>query len=248
MARLELIEPDWPAPANVRAFATTRAGGTSRGAYASLNLGNHVDDDPGHVRKNRRLLSAAGMLPAEPAWLKQIHGREVLALPAAGPTGSGDGAMTGEPEVVCAVLTADCLPVLICDRHGQAVAAIHAGWRGLAAGILETAVAAFAGAAIGPQALLAWLGPAIGVDAYEVGTEVRAAFELDSDRAAFRPNERGRWQCDLYALARSRLAAAGVDSVHGGSFCTFTEVDRFYSYRRDGRCGRQASMIWLERA
>ena len=242
---LQLIRPDWPAPACVQALATTREGGISSGRFASLNLGLHVSDDPQRVAANRSLLEAAAQLPAAPRWLEQVHGRRVVTLAEArGPVETADGAMTAVPGVVCAVLTADCLPVLFCDRDGRRVAAVHAGWRGLAADILEQAVAGFAAAGSLATQTLAWLGPAIGPAAYEVGQEVRDAFVAPGDAAAFTASPRGRWQLDLYALARGRLAAAGVTAVYGGQFCTHAE-SRFFSYRRVGACGRQATLIWL---
>lgn len=248
MAGIELIHPDWPAPAHVRALATTRTGGVSDGPYASLNLGDHVADTTGQVAANRSRLRAAAKLPGEPCWLDQVHGSEVLSLPAAAALPRGDGAIADRAGVVCAVLTADCLPVLLCDRAGTIVAAVHAGWRGLAAGILDTAVAGFARAGVPAAKLLAWLGPAIGPAAYEVGDNVRAALRAGADAPGWQPNAAGRWQCDLYTLARTRLAAAGVSAISGGGFCTHRERERFFSYRRDGQCGRQATLIWLEPA
>lgn len=246
MAGIELIRPDWAAPASVQALATTRAGGVSTGPYASLNLGDHVADAAGQVTANRRRLRAAAALPGEPCWLDQAHGIAVLPLLESGPPRQADGSFTRRAGLVCAVLTADCLPVLLCDRAGSMVAAVHAGWRGLAAGILKEAVVAFETAGVPAGELLAWLGPAIGAAAYEVGDDVRAAFAPGRDESAFERNAAGRWQCDLYRLARARLAALGVVTVSGGGFCTHREVDRFFSYRRDGQCGRQATLIWLE--
>lgn len=243
---LTLIRPDWPAPARVRAASTTRAGGFSSGVYASLNLGTHVGDDPAAVKRNREWLGNALELPASPRWLNQVHGLDIVVAEGAGADPPrADGSETSSSGVVCAVLTADCLPVLLCDRSGQRVAAIHGGWRGLAAGILEAAVDGFARDGLPAGELLAWFGPAIGVAAYEVGEEVREAFASPGDRAAFHGNARGRYQLDLYALARSRLAAAGVHSVYGGDYCTHADPGRFFSYRRDGSCGRQATLIWL---
>lgn len=237
--------PDWPAPENVRALVTTRAGGVSRGVYASLNLGAHVGDDPRAVAENRRRLVEAADLPAEPRWLAQVHGRDVARLTAESKPGiEADAALTDSPDVVCAVLTADCLPVLFCDRAGTRVAVAHAGWRGLAGGVLEAAMAAME---TPPEDLHAWLGPAIGPSAFEVGDEVREAFVAQHSNAdsAFLPSPAGRWLADLYTLARLRLAACGVRSIHGGGECTFTDTQRFYSYRRDGDTGRMASLIWL---
>jgi YfiH family protein len=252
-AAFDLIHPDWPAPATVHAVATTRAGGVSTGAFASLNLGDHVGDDPSSVTQNRALLRHALGLPAGPAWLSQVHGAEAVTLTGAAtdhtPRRTADASLTVAPGVVCAVLTADCLPVLFCHRAGTHVAAAHAGWRGLAAGVLEATVSALADAGATPASLLAWLGPAIGPAAYEVGAEVRDAF-LRADPLAgdvFRPIRPGHWLLDLYAAARARLARAGVTAVTGGEYCTLADHERFYSHRRDGITGRQATLIWLER-
>jgi YfiH family protein len=209
-----------------------------------MNLALHVDDDPTAVAGNRARLRAALRLPAEPRWLTQVHGVRVLDLDGEEAT-QADGAVTTKPGVVCAVLTADCLPVLLCDRGGTQVGVAHAGWRGLLHGVLPAAVEAFHA---NPADLIAWLGPAIGREAYEVGAEVRAAFVAGSRSAErrFTRNRRGRWQADLYGLARDALAAAGVGSIHGGGFCTYTEASRFFSHRREAPCGRMATLIWLD--
>jgi YfiH family protein len=241
---LDWIEPDWPAPARVRSLCTTRAGGASRGPFASLNLADHVGDDPARVARNRALLSDRLALPDEPLWLRQVHGCEV-ALGGVDALGcQADAAVAVGPGVVCAVLTADCLPLLLCDPAGTRVAAVHAGWRGLVAGVIETAVASMQTA---PGDLLAWLGPAIGPDAFEVGDEVRAAFLAwdPAAGAAFRASSGGRWLADIYLLARRRLDAVGVGQVSGGGLCTVTDARRFYSYRRDGATGRMATLIWM---
>jgi hypothetical protein len=239
---IEAIRPDWPAPANVRALSTTRRGGVSTGPRASLNLAVHVGDDPRCVEQNRDRLRA--LLPAEPLWLAQVHGREVVVADRVAPGAVADAAVTRAAGVVCAVQTADCLPVLFCDRAGHVVAAAHAGWRGLAAGVLEATVAAMG---VAPGRLLAWLGPAIGPASFEVGAEVRAAFVAHAlaAEAAFVPRGGGKFLCDLYLLARQRLAAAGVESVWGGGCDTAGEPDRFFSFRRDRDTGRMASLIWL---
>lgn len=248
---LHWITPDWPAPKNVLAAATLRAGGMSTGRFASLNLGAHVGDDPSAVAENRARMRAALELPAEPAWLNQVHGASVVRAHAPSivaahvvepPT--ADASIAFEAGPVCAVLTADCLPVLFCDRAGSRIAAAHAGWRGLAAGVLEHTVRALAAA---PDDLLAWFGPAIEQDAFEVGGEVRDQF-VARDRCNvehFSENSRGRWQADLYALARRELARLGVDHVFGGGFRCYADAERFFSYRRDGQTGRMATMIWL---
>ncbi|NIP72865.1 MAG: peptidoglycan editing factor PgeF [Gammaproteobacteria bacterium] len=242
---LETIVPDWPAPPPVRACSTTRRGGFSDLPYQALNLADHVGDDPAAVAANRRRLGQVLALPAEPCWLRQVHGTRVVAASATGPVAEADGAFTDRHGVVCAVLTADCLPVLLCTTAGDWVAAAHAGWRGLAHGVLEAAMDA---APVAGDGLLAWLGPAIGPQSFEVGDEVRQAFLARDSRGAeaFVPGAGGRWIADLYRLARQRLAARGVHAVFGGGLCTFRDAGRFFSFRRDGRTGRMASLIWLE--
>lgn len=258
-----VIQPDWPAPARVRATSTLRVGGVSRGSYASLNLSTGVGDDEASVASNRRILSKKLDLPAEPLWLRQVHGSTVLNLggvdrptPAqrsGPPPGSmslgepptADGAVTSISGRPCVVLTADCLPVLFCDTSGTRVGAAHAGWRGLAGGVLESAVGRMR---VDPGQLLAWVGPGIGRKAYEVGGEVLeqlAANDPDAVRC-FSANARGRWQADLAELARRRLRSAGVERIYGGRWCTYSESDRFFSHRRESPCGRMATMIWLE--
>jgi hypothetical protein len=264
---MEFILPQWPAPLRVRALTTTRGGGVSTGAYRALNLGDHVGDVAERVARNRALLAARAGLPAAPNWLAQENGCGVLAITAdaAGAERRADAAVTERPGVVCAVLSADCLPLVLCDQAATVVAVIHAGWRGLLAGVIEAAVAQVG---CPPQNLLAWLGPAIGPAAFEVGAEVRCAFvaERPEAAAAFRcrraaaapssppsgPAEgwaddgRERWLADLYCLARQRLTDAGVMRVSGGGFCTFGDARRFFSYRRDGVTGRMATLAWLD--
>lgn len=238
------IIADWPARRRVRTLITTRDGGVSEEQFGRLNLAAHVGDAPEHVAENRARLRAH--LPAEPFWLEQVHGTRVLRLEQCGGVRRADAAVTSRSGLVCAVLTADCVPVLLCDGEGSAVGVAHAGWRGLAAGVIEATVLALG---IDSARLLAYLGPAIGPESYEVGDEVRRAF-VGVDRAAiaaFRPGSRGRWWCDLYALARMRLAACGVREVWGGGFDTAAEPERFFSHRRDGVSGRMASLIWLDR-
>ncbi len=239
-----LIFPDWPAPARVRAASTTRHGGISPPPYGSLNLADHVGDDPACVAANRRRLAAAAGYLAEPAWLQQVHGKRVVAAETVREPVEADAAWTRELGRPCVVMTADCLPVLLCDRAGTVVAAAHVGWRGLADGVIAATVARMD---TPPTELLAWLGPAIGPDAFEVGEEVRAAFlELDAGNAAcFRPSPAGRWLADLYDLARRQLRGLGVSAVYGGGFCTFDESERFFSYRRENCTGRMATLIWL---
>jgi YfiH family protein len=235
--------PDWPAPKSVRAWVTERGGGVSVSRYSALNLATHVGDDPRHVAANRARLRAGLGLPAEPQWLDQVHGATVLDLDREAVT-AADGAVTGRPDVVCAVLTADCLPVLLCSDDGGRVGVAHAGWRGLLRGVLPAAVGRLG---VPAEQVLAWLGPAIGPAAYEVGADVRDAYlaATPSAHVHFAPNSRGRWQADLYGLARDSLAAAGVRAVHGGGLCTFTQSQRFFSHRRSAPCGRMASLIWL---
>ncbi len=238
-----LLVPEWPAPATVRAVSTTRRGGDGLPPYDGFNLAGHVGDDPAAVAANRQALRAA--LPGEPRWLRQVHGIVAVDAGQEAKTEAADAAIARRPGAVCVVMTADCLPVLLCDRAGTVVAAAHAGWRGLAAGVIAATVARLE---VPPVELLAWLGPAIGPDAFEVGEEVRAAFlALDAGNAAcFRPSPAGRWLADLYELARRQLRGLGVSAVYGGEFCTFSEPERFFSYRRENRTGRMASLIWLD--
>ena len=244
----DVLSPDWPAPAGIRAIFTTRAAGVSTAPYALLNLGLHVGDDVNAVKENRHKLRA--LLPAEPAWLNQVHGVAVaeLAARARGERAPiADAAVTSLAKLPCTVLVADCLPILFCDRAGSRVGAAHAGWRGLAAGVIERTVEAMH---TPPAELMAWLGPAIGPSTFEVGAEVLEAFVATSpsSRAAFRsmPGKTGKYLADLYLLARQRLAQSGVTAVHGGAFCTYSDPLRFFSYRRDGQTGRMAAVIWRE--
>ena len=238
--------PDWPAPPRVRAWVTERAAGASSGSYAALNLATHVGDSPERVAENRAILSAGLPLPSEPVWLEQVHGATVLDLDRDA-VGAADGAVTSRAGVVCAVLTADCLPVIFATRDGRRVGVAHAGWRGLLNGVLPAAVRALRAP---PAEIVAWLGPAIGRASYEVGADVRDAYLARdaASSAAFVPNARGRWQADLYALARASLAGAGVTDVHGGAFCTYREAGRFFSHRREAPCGRFATLAWLDPA
>jgi YfiH family protein len=243
------IVPQWPVAERVRALSTTRAGGASARPYAGFNIGTAVGDDPAAVSANRaRLLSS---LPAEPCWLRQVHGTRVIE---AAPVIQGevpnipdaDAAVTHSPGVVLVIQAADCMPVLLAARDGRAIAAAHAGWRGLCGGVIENAVAAMD---VPAAQVVAWLGPAISGSAYEVGEDVRQSFTAADPLAAtgFTPNGRpGKYWLDLYALARQRLERLGVHSVHGGSYCTLREQERFFSYRRDGVTGRMATLLWLE--
>lgn len=237
---MDWIVPDWPAPSTVRALITTRAGGVSLGPYASMNPADHVGDAPQAVAANRTLLRA--QLPSEPFWLKQIHG-DTVAEAGVGPI-EADACIARTAGQVCVVLTADCLPVLFCATDGSVVAVAHAGWRGLCAGVLERTVAAMG---VPGEQILAYLGPAIGPGAFEVGAEVREAL-MAQDKAAtaaFSPQANGKYLADLYLLARQRLAKVGVAQVSGGGECTHTDAARFFSYRRDGATGRMASMVWI---
>ena len=244
----DLLIPDWPAPVGIRAFFTTRAGGVSEGPYASLNLGLHVGDDVMAVTTNRHEVNA--MLPAPPIWLNQVHGVAVAELTSNmcdGRTPIADAVVTSLAKQPCAVLVADCLSILLCDCAGARVGAAHAGWRGLAAGVIEHTVHTMH---TPPSELMAWLGPAIGPMAFEVGAEVLEAFVATSPqaRAAFRsePGKPGKYLADLNLLARQRLAQCGVTSVYGGAFCTYSDPARFFSYRRDGKTGRMAAVIWRQ--
>lgn len=246
MSAASWIHPDWPAPARVHTLSSTRSGGSSPAPYDSLNLGSHVGDLPARVVANRAVLRAE--LPDEPCWLNQVHGINVIDIAECVGVPDADAAVSRVPGKVCAVMTADCLPVLLCDRAGTVVGAAHAGWRGLVNGVIEATVTKMA---VAPSEVLAWLGPAIGPQAFEVGDEVRATFVAvdPAADAAFRPAAQpGKWLADIYLLARQRLARLGVHAVHGGDACTVTEKERFFSYRRDGTTGRMASLIWLTQA
>ena len=240
----KLIVPHWPLPEGVAACSSTRIGGVSQPPYDSLNLGAHCGDNLGDVEENRRLFYTAAALPSKPVWLEQVHGKDVLKL-----TGEpylskrADASYSSTPGTVCAVMTADCLPVLFCNKAGTEVAAAHAGWRGLCEGVLEETVACFNDAL---ENIIAWLGPAIGPEAFEVGPEVREAFmakDIQADNA-FRPSGE-KYIADIYTLARQRLSAVGINHIYGGDRCTYSEAGDFFSYRRDRTTGRMASFIWL---
>jgi copper oxidase (laccase) domain-containing protein len=276
------LVPDWPAPANIHAATTLRTGGVSQGTYSSFNPAAHVNDDIDRVRQNRQIIREMLDLPAEPVWLDQIHSNRAVKAenPPYPPLQKGgrgdlqqaDASFTNESGVVCVVMTADCLPLLVCSKDGEQVAAIHAGWRGLLAGVINNTVVAmqvplnppfskgetsqFRNTDLSPPLckrgargdLLVWLGPAIGPDCFEVGSEVRDAF-LEKSVAfnnAFKAQSNGKWLADIYQLARIELAALGISNVYGGTHCTFTEHERFYSYRRDAQTGRMATLIWRE--
>lgn len=238
------LKPVWPAPGNVQAVCTTRTGGVSVAPFDSLNLGDHVGDDPVAVAGNRQLVAEVLNLPATPFWLQQVHGVKVARQNVDNLGCPADASVAIKTNEVCVVMTADCLPVLFCDRAGTRVAAAHAGWRGLCDGVLEETVRALD---CDPAEILAWMGPAIGPQAFEVGDEVRAAFMRHDQRAteAFKPMVEGKWLADIYQLGRQRLASVGVNAVLGGDLCTYNQQDLFYSFRRDAQTGRMASLIWL---
>jgi YfiH family protein len=243
------LTPNWPAPNNIRAYVTTRKGGYSKNDYNSFNLATHVGDDNATVEINRKHLQKTLQLPAEPFWLTQVRGTHVIALDEIDIKKSNnpdaDGSWTTQPNKICVVMSADCLPVLLCDQKGTCVSALHAGWRGLASGILETGIKSLP---VPASQLMAWLGPAISIDAYEIGEEVRQEFlKVDANaEIAFRASNRaGHWYVDLYEIARQRLRSVGVTQIYGGEYCTHRDQELFYSYRRDGKTGRMASLIYL---
>ena len=238
--------PDWPAPHNVHAVSTSRSGGVSEAPFGALNLSDRVGDTPSAVRTNRARLRTALSFETEPVWLRQVHGRTVVDASHVDGRTEADASVAFSPGPVCAVTTADCLPVLFCDVNGTRVAAAHAGWRGLAAGILEATSEALA---IPPHLVLAWLGPAIGAHNFEVGEEVKAAFVNQDaiNNAAFKPSSNARWFADIYQLARNRLCANGIHNIYGGGWCTYSDARRFFSYRRDKMTGRMASLIWMSK-
>jgi hypothetical protein len=238
------IYPDWPAPANVKALQTTRQGGISAAPYDTFNLGSHVGDAAQAVARNRQLL--APFMPSEPVWLEQVHGTAVANADMADCHVFADACIARQRGSVCAVMTADCLPVLLCDEAGTVVGTAHAGWKGLAAGVIEATVKAMD---IAPHRLMAWLGPAIGPEAFEVGEDVRAAFiahQTEAAEAFIRYGVEGKYHADIYLLARQRLNTLGITRIFGGNLCTYHQQDKFFSYRRDGVTGRMGTFIWLE--
>jgi YfiH family protein len=249
MTNLDLIIPNWPAPSNVHALQSTRNSGYSTAPYHSLNFGNHVKDNPMHVAQNRQLLSQ--ILPSEPVWLNQVHGIEIVDAANTNCLPNADASFTTQKNVVCVTMTADCLPVLLCDKAGSVVAAVHAGWRGLCDGVLDASIHKVCRAAqIKPADLMAWLGPAIGPNAFEVGIEVRAQFiEKDKKAVSAFKLQGDKFLANIYLLAVQRLNNVGVTLIYGSghdeNFCTFTDKERFFSFRRDGDTGRMATLIWL---
>ena len=241
------LTPSWPAPKNIHAATTFRSGGVSQNNFSSLNLAAHVGDNNERVLQNRNIIRDRLALPAEPVWLEQVHGNQAVNASLAETLPHADASYTNQSGIVCAVMTADCLPLLVCSKDGMQVAAIHAGWRGLLAGVITNTLTAMQASAA-RENFLVWLGPAIGPDCFEVGAEVREAFLEKSDQfdQAFKPQHNGKWLADIYRLARSELAMLGVGEVYGGGYCTFTEHERFYSFRRDRHTGRMATLIWRE--
>lgn len=240
------IQPDWPAPANVRAFTTLRSVGHSKVPFDKFNLAYHVGDNEKDVQANRELLKNLLNLPNEPFWLEQTHSTIVLPITEKSTDKKGDASFTNQAKQVCVIMTADCLPILICNRKGTYVAAIHAGWRGLADGIIEKTLQAMN---LSSDDMMAWLGPAIGSKVYEVGAEVRERFianDIEANQAFVPSKNEGRWLADLYALAKLRLYKQNISAIYGGEYCTYSDKDRFFSYRRDGnQTGRMASLIWM---
>ncbi len=239
------IIPEWSAPKTVKAYVTTREDGFSQTPFDSFNLATHVGDDLTTVEKNRALLMSQLQLPQQPHWLQQVHGVKAVAAETVELASCADAIYTEQVGKVCVIMTADCLPVFFCDRQGSKVAVAHAGWRGLARGILESTIQQLNAK---PEELLVWLGPAISQAAFEVGDEVRLAFTdyLPQAEKAFKPSRPQHWYADLYLLATQRLQAQGINQIFGGGLCTYTDRERFFSYRRDGQTGRMASLIWLE--
>lgn len=245
MSSLDFIVPNWPAPANVHALQTKRDAGYSHAPFSSLNFGNHVNDNPMHVAQNRQLLSQ--YLPSEPVWLNQVHGIEVVDAANTNCIPSADASFTNQKNVVCVTMTADCLPVLLCDKEGTTVAAVHAGWRSLCDGVIEAAVAKMGADS---SRIMAWLGPAIGPNAFEVGAEVRAQFMAKDVQAEAAFKAQGdKYLGNLYQIATQRLNKLGIKQIYGGGhdkdWCTFTDKENFFSFRRDGVTGRMATLIWL---
>ncbi len=252
MSKIEsYLIPDWPAPSNIRAFTTLRNGGVSAGSYENLNVGLHVGDDGEHVKQNRQIITRLLALPSEPIWLDQVHSDRVVKALKTPKLQQADASYSIDAGVVCAVMTADCLPLLVCSKKSLGVAAIHAGWRGLLAGVIVNTIVALRETLQGSDNeddVWVWLGPAIGPGCFEVGDEVRTAFlnKAVAFSSAFKAQGHGKWLADIYQLARIELASIGIADVYGGEFCTFTEHERFYSYRRDAQTGRMATLIWRE--
>ncbi len=237
------IKPNWPVSSNIHAAVTLRSGGVSQGDFYSLNPALHVKDESEKVYQNRRIILRTLNLPSEPVWMEQVHGIEVIRADQCNQVEKADASYTDKRNIVCAVLTADCLPILLATTDGTKIAAIHAGWRGLLAGVVANTINT-----IGTINLIAWLGPAIGIDCFEVGLEVRDSFVNKSDKftQVFLKNKEGKYLADIYKLAKIELASVGINQIYGGGFCTATDKERFYSYRRDGETGRMATLIWRD--
>jgi YfiH family protein len=237
------IKPDWPVASNIHAAATLRSGGVSQGTFNSLNLGLHVNDEPENVYKNRRIISRMLDLPSEPVWMEQVHGIDVIKADQSKQIEKADASYTDQENTVCAVLTADCLSILLATTDGNKIAAIHAGWRGLLSGVVANTVNT-----MGTINLVAWLGPAIGADCFEVGQEIKDSFIKKSEKftQVFTKTNEKKYLADIYKLAKIELASVGIKQVYGGGFCTVTDKERFYSYRRDGETGRMATLIWRD--
>lgn len=239
------IVPDWPAPNHIKAFTTTRLNGVSSTPFQSFNLAHHVGDSIDHVLKNRALLKNNLKLPNEPIWLNQAHSNHVINLDQNNSDEIADGSYTTHKNKVCVILTGDCLPILLCDKTGKEIAAVHGGWRGLLAGVIESALMYFKSS---PENIYAWLGPAIGPQVYEVGDDVRDPFIAVDKNAthAFKPYKQSKWLANIYLLAQQRLEKYGVTAIYGGNHCTYSEADKFFSHRRDKETGRMANLIWIE--
>jgi polyphenol oxidase len=237
------LKPDWPAPTNVHAVTTFRTGGVSQGCYASLNPARHVGDDLACVKENRSLIRTMLALPSEPTWLSQVHSNIAIEAVCDMPITQADASYTRQAGVVCVVMTADCLPVLVCSTDGTQIAAIHAGWRGLLDGVIANTITA-----LHTNKVMVWLGPAIGPEQFEVGAEVRAVFLAKSEdyAAAFKPKHADKWLADIYQLARIELAHLGITAIYGGGYCTVSDEVRFFSFRRDNQTGRMATLIWRD--
>ena len=240
------LQADWPAPDFIKAGTTLRRDGMSKGVFASFNLATHVGDELAAVEKNRSILTRSLNLPNTPQWLEQIHSTKAVLLPNEETIPKADASYTSKENIICAVMTADCLPLLITNKQGSCVAAIHAGWRGLCDGIIEVTITKLA---VEPESLFVWLGPAIGADVYEIGEEVYDAFTQDDNKAkqAFTSVSEGHWLFDVYQLAKYSLQKMGIKEIYGGDHCTLSETERFFSYRRDNVRGRMASRLWIEK-
>lgn len=242
-----IIKPDWPAPSSIHALTTTRQSGVSRGVYAYFNVATHVSDEPEHVARNRELLREENNLPGEPLWLQQTHSTIVIDAAEHFDGIEADACFTQQANTICTVMTADCLPVLICAHDGSEVAAVHAGWRGLAAGIIEKTIERMQSS---PEDLLVWLGPAIGPKHFQVQQDVVSAFTQQNPDAlnCFTQQSDTHWLADMVGLTQQRLAPLGIKHLYGGDLCTYTDAEKFYSHRRDGTTGRIASLIWLTKS